>query len=325
MTEHAASSVAGQGVAPRASGPGNPFGWLVGPVTRFELVRASRRGGLHLLRPVLLLFLLLFLWFSYRSLLEGGSRTWFNFGGELTSADRATLRILDLTRFGESFFGAFLCAQLVAVVLLTPVWLGGAVAEEKDRRRLEFLLTSHLGDAEIILGKLVAGLGRLMLVVLAGLPVLAFMQFWGGIDPHLLLAGYAVTGITMLSLGALTVLCSVYSRKPREAAVLTYLALITFLVATLLCRFVMRDSVFGISWVAWIADGNVFVMLHQLRKSWEEGKKPTDVLPGLLLRFGVFHAVATLLCVTAAVLGLRRAAQDQRHNEPPLPRSGPTR
>jgi ABC-type transport system involved in multi-copper enzyme maturation permease subunit len=308
MTERAASSVAGQDVAPSVSRTVNPFGWLVGPVTRFELVRASRRGGLHLLRLVLLLFLLLFLWFSYQTLLEGGFKTWFNLRGELTSADRAALRLQDLTRFGESFFGAFLCVQLVAVVLLTPVWLGGAVAEEKDRRRLEFLLTSHLGDAEIILGKLVAGLGRLTLVVLAGLPVLAFMQFWGGIDPHLLLAGYAVTGITMVSVGALTVLCSVHSRKPREAMVLTYLVLVAFVVATLLCRFAMREAVLGISWPAWIADSNVFVVLYQLRKGWEDGKTPTELLPGLLLHFGVFHGVTTLLCVTAAVLGLRRAA-----------------
>jgi hypothetical protein len=75
MTERA-PSVAGQDVSPRAWGAGGPLAWLVGPVTRFELVRSSRRGGFHLLRLVFLLSLLLFLWFSYQACVSRWEAMW---------------------------------------------------------------------------------------------------------------------------------------------------------------------------------------------------------------------------------------------------------
>jgi ABC-type transport system involved in multi-copper enzyme maturation permease subunit len=269
----------------------------------FELVRTSRRGRFHLLRIVFVLLLFLSLWLAFRHF-QGKVLKWP--GGSVEAV--ADARRQELTRFAETFFFAFLGVQFVAVMLLTPVWLGGAVAEEKDRRRLEFLLATGLGDAEIVLGKLAAGLGSLGLLLLAGLPVLAMMQFWGGIDPNLVLVGYAVTGVTMLSLGALTVLCSVHAPRPSDAILLTYLFLVVFLVVSVLCRFLMRDSVLGWSWLAWLADGNLGVALYQVRRGWQS-KTPLDsMLPRLLLHYVVFHAAVALFCATAAVLRLRRAA-----------------
>src|SRR5262249_23490521 len=206
---------------------------LFGPMPRFELVRMSRRGRFHLLRILFLLLLLLSLWLAVLPL----HSKIVNWQGRTDVEAVAAARQQELTRFAETFFWAFLGLQFAAVVLLTPVTLGGAIAEERDRRPLEVLLATHLRHSEIVPGKLAAGLGSLGLLLLAGLPVLAMMQFWGGIDPNLVLAGYAITGVTMLSIGALTVLCSAHARKPRDAIVMTYLFVIVFVVVTVLCRF----------------------------------------------------------------------------------------
>jgi ABC-type transport system involved in multi-copper enzyme maturation permease subunit len=307
MTEQTASSVP----RPRLTAF-RALAGLFGPMPLFELVRTSRRGRFHLLRMVFVLLLLLSLWLAFQHF-QAKIVKW---QGRTDVADVAADRRQELTRFAETFFFAFLGVQFAAVLLVTPAWLGGAVAEEKDRRRLEFLLATSLGNGEIVLGKLAAGLGSLGLLLLAGLPVLAMMQFWGGIDPNLVLAGYAVTGVTMLSLGALTVLCSVHARKPRDAVLMTYLLLVVFLVVSLLCRFLMRESVLGWSWLAWVADGNLGVVLYQVREGWLRGTSLDSMLPGLLLRYGVFHGLVALFCVTAAVLRLRRAA---------WPRSRPAR
>jgi ABC-type transport system involved in multi-copper enzyme maturation permease subunit len=279
-------------------------------VALFELVRTSRRGRFHLLRMVFVLLLLLSLWLAFQHF-QAKIVKW---QGRTDVADLAADRRQELARFAETFFFAFLSVQFAAVVLVTPVWLGGAIAEEKDRRRLEFLLTTSLGNGDIVLGKLAAGLGSLGLLLLAGLPVLAMTQFWGGVEPNLVLAGYGVTAVTMLSLGALTVLCSVHARKARDAVLITYLLLVVFLVVSLLCRFVQRDAVLGWSWPAWLADGNILIVLYQVRAGWDRDTFRDTTLPALLLHYGVFHGVLTLLCVTVAVLRLRRAA---------WPRSGP--
>jgi ABC-type transport system involved in multi-copper enzyme maturation permease subunit len=304
MTDPAASSVPRPRRTPLRSLAAGLVTGLFGPMPLFEVVRASRRGRFHLLRIVFVLLLLLSLWLAFQhfqtKIGEWEGRT----DGQDVAADRRQ----ELARFAETFFFAFLGVQFAAVLLVTPVWLGGAIAEEKDRRRLEFLLATSLGNSEIILGKLAAGLGSLGLLLLAGLPVLAMMQFWGGIDPNLVLIGYAVTAVTMLSIGALTVLCSVHARKPRDAVLMTYLLLVVFLVVSLLCRFVQRDSVLGWNWLASISDGNLGVVLYQVREGWDGEDFRDSTLPKLLLHYGVFHGALTLLCVTAAVLRLRRAA-----------------
>src|SRR6185437_3660347 len=127
-----------------------------------------------------------------------------------------TLRGPDLARLAEQFFFAFMTVQFLAIFVLTPGYTAGAIAEEKDRKTLEFLLATDLRSREIVLSKLMARLVNLVLLVLAGLPVLSLTQLWGGVEPALVLAGFAATLLTLFSLAGLSVLLSVYARRPRD-------------------------------------------------------------------------------------------------------------
>src|SRR5262249_41762416 len=133
-----------------------------------------------------------------------------------------------MAEFAEWLFFTFMVVQLVLTVVLTPAYVAGAIAEEKDRKTLEYLLATHLRTREIVLSKLLSRLANLMLIVLAGLPVLSFVQFFGGVDPDLLLAGFAATGLLMVSLAGISIFCSVHARKPRDAIVLTYLIVVAY-------------------------------------------------------------------------------------------------
>jgi hypothetical protein len=64
--------------------------------------------------------------------------------------------------------------------------------------------------------------------VLTGLPILSFLQFLGGIDPNLVLAGYAVTGLTMLGLAGLSILASAYCKRSRDAIAICYLIVFAY-------------------------------------------------------------------------------------------------
>ena len=75
-------------------------------------------------------------------------------------------------------------------------------------------LTSH----EIILGKLASRLVQIGFFVLAALPVLVSLQFFGGVEPTLVLVAVVALGVTMWSLGAMTMVTSVYARTSRIAA-----------------------------------------------------------------------------------------------------------
>src|SRR5205085_184618 len=116
--------------------------------------------------------------------------------GKMSSQNAADL--------AEGFFYTFLLVQFIVLTLLTPAYTAGAVAEEKERRTLDFLLATDLRNSEIILSKLLARLANLSMLLLTGLPIVGLLQFLGGIDPNLVFAGFAGTGLTMLSLAAVS-------------------------------------------------------------------------------------------------------------------------
>src|SRR5262249_56900575 len=140
-----------------------------------------------------------------------------------------------LAGFASSFSSAFMAAQMLTVYLLTPIFVAGTIAGERERGTLDHLLVTHLHASEIVLGKLASRLASLTLLVLTGLPVLGLMLFLGGVDPNLVLAGFVATLATLASLGSLGVLNSIHSISTRQAAVYTYLEVIGYLVLSIPC------------------------------------------------------------------------------------------
>jgi ABC-type transport system involved in multi-copper enzyme maturation permease subunit len=133
-----------------------------------------------------------------------------------------------MPRFAGNFFHAFLVLQFGALVLLTPAYVAGAIAEEKERKTLEFLLATDLGAGEIVLGKLLARLLNLGTLLLAGLPVLSFLQLLGGVDVGTMLAATGATAATVFSVAGLGILNSVLCRRARDAIILTYALVIAY-------------------------------------------------------------------------------------------------
>jgi ABC-type transport system involved in multi-copper enzyme maturation permease subunit len=291
-------------------------GWLrlFGPVLFYDLVRTARRRRVHLSRVLYALGLLLVLWLVYESTVAPPRARGY----------RMTVR--HQAEAADVFFAWFMGAQFAAVVVLTPGFVAGAVAEEKERRTLEFVLATDLRDREIVLGKLAARALNLTLFLLTGLPVFSALQFVGGIDPGLVLAGYAATGLTLASLAAVSTLASVLCRRAREAVLATYLVAAAYFGVTL--------ALFGLARSPWLADvaslsvrlagktvsatdavdalgaGNPLVGLIEL--FGRGGGTPlADRIGGVLGGYAAFHGLATVGCAALAVRLLRPVALRQ--------------
>jgi ABC-type transport system involved in multi-copper enzyme maturation permease subunit len=280
---------------------------LFGPVLFYDLIRLARRGRYALLRCLYALFLLLMLYSVYSShsmaIVAGGGR----------------LRASDMASLAESFFSVFMVAQFLAVALLTPVYVAGAVCEEKERRTLEFLLATDLRSREIVLSKLASRLANLSLLVLTGLPILSLTQFLGGVDPGLVLAGFAATALTMFGLAGLSTLCSVYSRKARTAIILAYALIAIYftcsgLVLAILSAYPKAADfplTLGVSTLTPrdIADalnaGNPFTALFKLGEALSGGGSLADALPAVLRNYAIFHATLGIASATWAIVRLR--------------------
>ena len=194
-------------------------GWLkaFGPMLWYDLVRTGRRARTYLVRGGYLLILLSVLWMLYlNEWPHAGYR-----GAPLNS---------QIARFAENFLYTFLVTQYVLMLILTPAYTAGAVAEEKQKKTIQFLLATDLRNHEIVLGKLGSRMAHLGLLLLAGLPVLSAVQFLGGVDPHLVLAGFAGTAVTLASTAGVGILASVVARPSRAAVLLAYGAVLAYAV-----------------------------------------------------------------------------------------------
>jgi ABC-type transport system involved in multi-copper enzyme maturation permease subunit len=283
-------------------------GWLklFGPVLFYDLVRNARRTSFFAYRVLYLGILLLLLCWMYLSWRKSYLLT-----EPVTSSEAAELALL--------FFITFMAVQIVFVIVLTPAFTASAIAEEKERRTIEFILATDLRNREIVFGKLLSRLAFLTLFILAGLPVLSALQFLGGFSPRALLVGFTGTYLTMVSLAAVSMLASVLARRTRDALFLVYLLLIGYLGVTVLAHIQLNNGAGNrfpstANWespltledvLLWIRAGNpMFAVMNVMsNKGLDE-----DALVRALGSYASLHGLLAVVCVAASIALLRRAS-----------------
>src|SRR5215213_9076115 len=182
-----------------------------------DLRRTTRRGRPALLRTGYAAALLAALavvfarWFGVGRLAPG---EWF--------AAAPDLPIRDVASFAREFAAACLAVQFAAVLLITPAFTAGAVAEERQRRTLDDLLITGLSSRRIVFGKLAARWVQVVGVLAAGLPVLFAAMSWGGLDLTQLVAGFVFTALVALAATAFGLWCSVEQRTVNGAVFVAY-------------------------------------------------------------------------------------------------------
>src|SRR5437870_3880271 len=101
---------------------------LLGPMFVYEADRVARRGRTFVLRAVFVLVLFVAMFLCYPR------------AGTISPAELER----EYTRFAEQFSYIFLIVLAAGVFFLTPVYVGGAVSDEKENRSLDFLLATRM-------------------------------------------------------------------------------------------------------------------------------------------------------------------------------------
>src|SRR5437762_13357963 len=81
----------------------------------------------------------------------------------------------------------------------------------------------------------------------------------GGVEPNLVLFGYAATALTMLGLASLSILNSTRSRRARDAIALTYFMAASYVVLSLTSYFLLFPTLgwAGQPVLPWLSSYNV--------------------------------------------------------------------
>jgi len=107
-------------------------------------------------------------------------------------------------RFGKILWQTFMVAQMAIIIFISPGLTAGAISSEKEQGTLDLLLLTRMGSLSIVLGKFFGAIGQMLYLLLAGLPIISVVFFFGGVSPGDIAMGYTLTictGIGYASLG----------------------------------------------------------------------------------------------------------------------------
>src|SRR4051794_19031356 len=265
----------------------------LGPVFAFEWLTASRRWQGYALRSLLVLLLLL-----------GLSGVW------LGSDDGAgELSVEQLADIGRGFYAVTTLIVLGLVSLAAPAATAGAVCLDKARGNLTLLFSTHLTDAEIVLGKLAARLVPVLGLIACAAPVQALATLLGGVDPAML-AGAVLVCLACAVFGCtLALTLSVWGRKTHEVLLATY----AFGIFWLLSAPIWAGLVWMLPWwarPAWLPGSlalvpynPVFLALSPLSAGGPPGLGPMGL--GAQARFCALGLLTSALMATAATWRIR--------------------
>lgn len=298
---------------------------LFGPMLFFEMMRAGRRRRQFVFRILYASLLLSILFFAYWSwFLDRPESIWQLMMG-------ASLRARELADFAAQFFLVFMVVQFLTIFWLTPAYTAGAITVEKERQTLDALLATDLRNHEIVLSTYVSRLANLGMLLLVGLPILAILQFMGGVDPNLVLAGFAASGLTTISLAALGTVNSLYASKPRDAVLWTYIVAVGYLFITsiswvlLLPRLHLANFPSTDVWtspvelkdvIEWGSIGNIGAVLVQLKHEMDKGGHLDVLVPAALTKYAWFHGMVTVTCGVLTIVRFRQKLLEPRETLP---------
>ncbi len=117
----------------------------------------------------------------------------------------------------QKLFSTMSFAFLAVICLCAPAFTAVAITHEHERNTYDQLHYTLLRPSQIIVGKLAAGVGYLMLLILSTLPMMGACYMLGGVGGGQILKVYAVVIAAGVFLGLCGLLCSTYARSSYRA------------------------------------------------------------------------------------------------------------
>ena len=188
---------------------------ILGAVCEREIRAAPRSQGLFVARAV------------YAGTLLGIVATcWL-----VVTGSQSVATLGDSSRFAATLLRILGPLQLALAMLAAALAAALSVSVEKDRRTLELLFVSRLGDAQLVVGKLVGSLVRVLLLLASAVPVFALVALFGGVTAAQLGRLFAVTVAAALAAASIANAVAFWKDTTFQTLAITAAVLVVWLAA----------------------------------------------------------------------------------------------
>lgn len=185
---------------------------VAGPIFVREALTSPRRLSHYLMRSGFVAGLLI-LFYSIR---------------QATIGFQDVLFAGDVASFSAMTFKVFALLQLTLGMFFATVFTASNVAQEKDRRTLILLLMTDLRNHELAVGKLLASLLIVGVLLATSLPVFCFLRLLGGITWSQILWAEAVVGSAALAAGCWGCFVAFWRDKTFQTLAISVLGIVLF-------------------------------------------------------------------------------------------------
>lgn len=187
-------------------------------------------------------------------------------------ADAGTSNLFDLssrTGVGRLVFETSILIMTVLVLFFVPGITAGAISGERERQTLATLQVTMLRTRSILIGKVIAAVVFLVLMMVAATPVLAVSYLLGGIRVIDILRGIAAVVLVALLVATMVVAVSSFTRRVQASTLLAYgftavLCIAGPLVYGVLMLLDNRTSADENAAPAWLVTANPFALVADL-------------------------------------------------------------
>lgn len=147
------------------------------PITRKELRSRMRGGRAFIILTLYLLILSLFITLFYTAISQQSS-------------------VESIRTSGRAIFTIIILVQFFLATMTSSAFTSNAISSERERQTLDLLRTTLLSGRSIVNGKLASGLGYVLLLIAASLPLHGLALMLGGIDLSEFLISQVVMTLT---------------------------------------------------------------------------------------------------------------------------------
>lgn len=263
---------------------------FIGPVFTREIVTVPRRGRLYVARAAYVSALLVLM-----------CTAWL-----LLAGTQVVRNVSDMARFGALLFQILAPLQLALAVFFSALLAASGVTQEKDRRTLVLLLLTNLTNSELVLGKLLASMLNVLVLLVASLPLFMLSALFGGVSFEQIARVFAVTFATALAAGSLGSLLALWREKTFQTLALTVLALVFWLAAgEAIARGVAGATWSGVPTEVWAAGLSPWQAILVATRPLVEARTALPFFVSPINMFLAFALGMTLLVNLVAILRVR--------------------
>jgi len=198
------------------------FGWSVATIMVKEL-RSRFRGRRAFVIITVYLGVLALIAYGVYAVVAPQAQMQAQFGGSFANAS-ATI--------GQAIFLLLSIFQLLLVGFIAPAFTAGAISLEREKQTLDLLVTTPMRPGGIIVGKLLAALAFVGLMIVAAVPISGLVLMYGGASIDDIVRQQVVLLVTALGLGAIGLFWSALIKRTQAATVLTYVTVLALVVGT---------------------------------------------------------------------------------------------